>query len=185
MLTFDDERWITLKAGYRKPIDLRPLLHALESSADPSGAWEKLWQELYHQGDVGEGSYAAVPHLVRIHRKRGVVDWNTYALTAAIELARDTRPNPDVPAWTRESYEGALRDLARLGLDELPRTPDMQTTCSILAILAIVHGARTYGRILAEFTEDEIVELEQSAFGGAVVPPPTSTIDSNRNTRRS
>jgi len=26
---------------------------------------------------VGEASYAAVPHLVRICRKRGIMDWNT------------------------------------------------------------------------------------------------------------
>jgi hypothetical protein len=30
-----------------------------------------------------------------------------------------------------------------------------------------VHGARTYGRILVEFTEDEIVQLEEQAFGGS------------------
>ena len=35
----------------------------------------------------------------------------------------------------------------------------------IIGILAIVHGARTYGRILVEFTEDEVLELERQAFG--------------------
>jgi hypothetical protein len=58
-----------------------------------------------------------------------------------------------------------LRELARLGLDELPRAREPESVQSILALLAIVYGARTYGRILAEFTEDEILEFERVAFG--------------------
>ena len=165
MLSFDDTRWGDLVGGYRVPIDLRPLLRALESGDSPRSAWDDLWQELYHQGDVGEGSFVAVPHLVRIHRNRGVVDWNTYAIVATIELARGTNGNPDVPAWSREPYEAALRDLAGLGLVELPRAVDKETVRSILAVLAITHGARTYGRVLVEFTEDEVLELEKQAFG--------------------
>jgi hypothetical protein len=129
MLGFDDARWLTLTAGYRVPVDLRPLLRRLESGSHVESAWEELWGELHHQGDVGPGSYVAVPHLVRIHRSRGVPDWNTYALVATIELARG------------------------------------ETVRAILSILAIAHGARTHGRILAEFTEDEVVELESMAFG--------------------
>jgi hypothetical protein len=163
VLSFDDRRWETLKAGYRVPIDLRPLLRRLESAADVSPAWHEIWEELYHQGDVDEGSFAAIPHLVRIHRQRGVVDWNTYNLTAVVDLARGTGRNPDVPDWTREPYENALRELGRLGLEELPRARDPEAVQSILGLLAIVHGARTYGRILSEFTEDELLELEKMA----------------------
>jgi hypothetical protein len=163
VLSLDDRRWETLKAGYRVPIDLRPLLRRLESEADVSSTWHEIWQELYHQGDVDEGSFAAIPHLVRIHRQRGVVDWNTYNLAAAVELARGTGRNPDVPDWTRESYENALRELGQLGLEELSRARDPEAVQSILGLLAIVYGARTYGRILSEFTEDEVLELEKIA----------------------
>ena len=159
MLSFDDERWATLESRYRIPVDLRPLLRWLESGEDLPSAWLDVWGELYHQGDVGEGSFAAVPHLVRIHRVRGVVDWNTYAIAAAIELARGEGRNPDVPAWARESYDTALRDLARLGLEELPRAPDLESVRSILGLLAVVHGARVHGRILVELAEDEVVEM--------------------------
>ena len=165
MLSFEDPRWNGLKAGYRIPIDLRPILQRLESDTDATETWDELWQELYHQGDVGEGSFVAVPHLVRIHRLRGLADANTYALAATIELARGTRTNPDVPAWAQDDYNQALRELARIGLEELPRAPDQETVLSILSLLAIVHGARTHGRILLRFTEDEVVELERQAFG--------------------
>jgi hypothetical protein len=49
----------------------------------------------------------------------------------------------------------------------LPGARDQETVRSILAVLAIMHGARTYGRVLAEFTEDEVLELEEQAFGSA------------------
>jgi hypothetical protein len=165
MLSLDDTRWESLKAGYKIPVDLRPLLRRLEADADPASAWRELWGELYHQGDVGEGSFVAIPHLVRIHRERGAVDWNTYALAATVELARGQHGNPDVPGWGREGYEKALRDLGRLGLEQLPKAREPEAVRSILALLAIVHGARTYGRILAEFTEDEVLELERAASG--------------------
>jgi hypothetical protein len=127
---------------------------------------DELWQEVHHEGDVGPGSFVAVPHLVRIYRLRGILDWNTYAVVATIELARGKGRNPDVPDWSREAYDKALRELADTGLQELPRAADKETVRSILGILAIVHGARTYGRILVEFTEDEVMALEQ-AFGSS------------------
>ena len=165
MLSLDDPRWELLKAGYRRPVDLRPLIRRLESGENRESTWQDIWQELYHQGDVGEGSFVAIPHLVRIHRKRSVVDWNTYAIAATVELARAADGNPDVPTWARDAYEGALRELGQVALEELPRAGDPATVQSILGLLAIVHGARTYGRILVEFTEDEVLELERAAFG--------------------
>ncbi len=167
MLDLGDERWRTLRGGYGEPVDLRPLLVALETSADREASWDGLWNALHHQGTVGEGSFVAVPHLVRIHRTRGVPDWNTYALAATIELARGVRGNPDVPDWSRGAYDGALGDLAELGLQELPRAADTETVRSIIGLLAIVYGARTYGRVIVSLTEDEVEELEQAAWGAA------------------
>lgn len=159
MLSFDDARWATLEAGYHTRVDLRPFLRNLESARDPSSVWPLLWQELYHQGDVGVGSYVAVPHLVRIHRARGAVDWNTYALVAAIELARTKGRNPDVPDWARDAYDSAFRQLSETGLAEFPRADSPEAVRSILAVLAIAKGARIYGRVLSELTEDEAAAL--------------------------
>jgi hypothetical protein len=82
--------------GYRTVCDPRPSLQNLESNVHLKEAWHELWEELRHQGDVGEASYAAVPHLVRIHGERKLDDWNTYALVAVIELARGKGKNPEV-----------------------------------------------------------------------------------------
>lgn len=159
-MDLNDPRWADLKGGYGLPFDPRPILRRLEDGSDVQGAWRQLWQELHHQGDVGDASYAAVPHLVRIHRARGVPDWNTYAIVATIDLARDRSGNPPVPSWLGAEYAGAIERLAELALSELPRATDVETTRSMLSILALWKGARTYARVLVELSEDEIVELD-------------------------
>jgi hypothetical protein len=166
MLALDDPKWETLTDGRRTKIDLRPCLQALQSADEPAASWNNLWDTLYHQGVIGDSAFAAVPHLVRIHLRRGVADWNTYALVASIELARGNQGNPDTPEWAQGAYTEALRELAKQGLVELPQSKTPETARSILSLLAIVYGARTCGRILVEFTEDELRELEAAEMGG-------------------
>ncbi len=159
MLSLDDKRWTEMKGGYRIPFDPRPLFHRFVSGTDIQRCWEELWQELYHQGDVGEASYAAVPHLVRIYQNRGKIDWNIYAIVSTIELARNVGKNPDVPMWLRKGYENAIHSLAMTGLGEIPQANDTETIRGILAIIAIWKGARTYARLIIDFSEDELKEL--------------------------
>jgi hypothetical protein len=155
-----------MKGGYRILFDPRPLFYRLESGTDIQRCWEELWQELYHQGDVGEASYAAVPHLVRIYQNRGKIDWNTYAIVSAIELARNIGKNPDVPLWLRPGYEDAINRLAMTGLGEIQQANDTETTRGILTIIAIWKGARTYARFIIDFSEDELNELGNQGFKG-------------------
>ena len=133
------------------------------TAADLSTRWHELWEELHHQGDVGDASYAAVPHLVRIHRKRGIVNWNTYAIVAIIELARKEGKNPDVPKWLKGGYFHAIRELAEIGAADVFRTDDADTVRAILGILAIEKGLRTHGRFLVNYSEDELMDIESRA----------------------
>jgi hypothetical protein len=112
---------------------------------------------------VGEASYAAVPHLVRIYRKRGVIDWNTYAIVAVIELARDDGKNPEVPKWLEEDYLRAIRDLAEVGAVEVLQTTNPEEIRAILSILAISAGARTHAKFLISYSADELLEMERLA----------------------
>jgi hypothetical protein len=161
MLSLTDKRWTKLVGGYRTAFDPRPSLHNLELNVHVKEAWHELWEELHHQGDVGEASYAAVPHLVRIHGERKLDDWNTYALVAVIELARGKDKNPEVPEWLKEEYFSAIQNLARLGSTEILRAKDPETIRVILSILALARGARTYARFLLEYSEEEIIAFER------------------------
>jgi hypothetical protein len=126
-------------------------------------AWQELWNELYHQGDVGEASYAAVPHLVRIHAALNVPDWNTYALVAIIEWARRDGRNPGLPPNLLEAYEGAWRRLVELGLHELGAAEDPTLISSIIGVIAIRKGQLALGRLAVLFTEDERKEMIEKA----------------------
>ena len=158
-LDLTDERWTTLVGGYRVPYDPRDALHALETGEDVDGAWEELWQELHHQGDIGEVAFAAIPHLVRIYSERGEPDWNIYALAAIIELARHSAKNPKIPADLLPAYQAAWQRLIEIGLRELKATEDATLAENIIGALAIGKGLRAMGRLAILFDEDERLEL--------------------------
>jgi hypothetical protein len=160
MLSLDDIRWNDLKGGHRTRFDPRPLLLTLEAAHDVKTVWRELWNELHHQGDVGEASYAAVPHLVRIYRQSRSVDWNTYAIVAVIELARGKGKNPQVPEWMAGSYSSAIDELSQIGAIEILRATNLEDVRAILSILAIAKGARTHARFLIEYSEDELLDIE-------------------------
>jgi hypothetical protein len=163
MLSLDDKLWQNLKGGYRTRFDPRPLLSDLETNKNAKAAWHELWEGLHHQGDVGVASYAAVPHLVRIYRKRRLIDWNTYAIVAVIELARDDGKNPKVPEWLEDDYFQAIRDLAEAGAVEVLRTKNPEEIRAILSILAISAGARTHAKFLINYSAEELLEMERLA----------------------
>ena len=79
MRSFDDERWNHLEGGYKTLFAPRPSLRKLESR-NTATAGQELWEDLHHQGDVGDASYASIPELVRIHRKGSAAEWNLYAM---------------------------------------------------------------------------------------------------------
>ncbi len=165
MFNLDDQRWDGLKGGYGVPFDPRPALMQLECGDDVEDAWHTLWEELHHQGDVGEASYASVPHLVRIHRKREVVDWNTYAIIGTIELARDWPRNPPVPKWLEDDYAHALHDLATIAAKQILHTKNAEDVRAILSILALAKGARIHAKFLINYSDDEMLEFESKALG--------------------
>jgi len=163
MLSLEDKRWQNLEGEYRTSFDPRPLLSDLETKKNAKATWHELWEGLHHQGDVGAASYAAVPHLVRIYRKRGIIDWNTYAIVAVIELARDEGKNPKVPKWLEDDYFQSIRDLAEVGAVEVLQTKNPDEIRAILSILAISAGARTHAKFLINYSAEELLEMERLA----------------------
>ena len=160
MITLEDGRWSNMTAGYKIPFDPRPLLRRLETESDTTDVWQKLWEELHHQGDVGEASFAAVPFLVKTYQKRGVLDWNTYAIVAIIELARNDGKNPGVPRWIADDYFQAVRSLAEIGAREVLQARTAEESRAILSVIAIAKGLRTHGRFLVNYSEDELIDIE-------------------------
>jgi hypothetical protein len=154
-IDLSDDQWTRLSGGYRIPYDPRPALLSLERCENVDGAWQELSSELYHQGDVGDASYAVVPHLVRIHLLRGVPDWNTYALIAMIEGGRNAPQNPVLPGDLRAAYDHAWHRLAQIGLKELAAAQEPLLVSSIIAVLAMAKGQFRLGCFAILFDEGE------------------------------
>jgi hypothetical protein len=165
MLSFDDQGWSQLRGGYRSPYDPRKALLSLERGTNVSAAWSELWEELHHQGDVGEASYAAVPHLVRIHRERDALEVNTYALAVVIERARREHANPEMPPWLGAAYDSAWQHLVDLGLRDLRLVSEDDIIGPIIAALSYGKGLPMLGR-MAMLTEQERREMLDEAGWG-------------------
>ena len=163
MISLEDARGSNTTGGYKMPFDPRPLLRRLETEQDTAKVWHELWEELHHQGDVGDTSFASVPFLVRIYQERGVIDWNTYAIVAIIELARTESKNPDVPEWMEwiaGDYFQAIRRLAEIGANEVIHAEAADVVCAILSVIAIERGLRTHGKFLVNYSEAEMADIE-------------------------
>jgi hypothetical protein len=154
-------RWLGLADVYGRPYDPGGALSRLRSSISDPTAWEELWARLYHQGGVGEIAYAVVPELVRVYQQSGALEWNSYALVAAIDLARDADGNPPVPDRIAPEYSLAIQALADLGRHQIESAASLTEVRSILGILALHKGARLQAHFLLDYEPDELIDMEQ------------------------
>ena len=159
MLEFTDSRWRQLAGGRRTQFDPRQALGQLDSGVAVERAWSELWDGLHHQGDVDTAAYAAVPHLVRIHRRRDLSDWNTYAILGTIERARQAHRNPSILDWLGSGYQSAWSEIIELALRDLARSEDPLLVQAALGAIAMARGLRRTAEVLLDFTEDELEEM--------------------------
>ncbi|MER8463335.1 hypothetical protein [Mesorhizobium sp. M1396] len=165
MSFLDDERWSGLRGGYKVIYDPRPALRALALRYDDRSVWDDLWNELHHQGDVGDASYAAVVEIVRISEGQAPAYWGAYGLAATIEEARLLYDrNPPVPRWIEPHYQAAWRTLVHLALLDLATATDDVTVNCALAVVALYRGQFNLGR-MAMCAEDERAEMLRDYFG--------------------
>ena len=152
-----DSRWKQLNGARRTPYDASIPLKKLKDRESPAEIWAELWENLCHQGNVGEASYAAVTQVVDILQFRPR-DWNFYALIAAIELARAEKGNPPVPPWLEEQYQFSLSRVVEFGAKDILTVKDALTLRGILAAIAAAKGALKLSKMMF-LGEDEMDEI--------------------------
>ena len=148
MLPLDDTRWPGLHGGYRQPYDARPLIARLASGSDDKAGWGEVWDELHHQGDIGEASYAALPHFVAAFRDRSR-DFNLYAYAAMLEECRAAGSNPQVPDWLEAGYHAAQDELLGFAFADLKNGAGSAKLLAMLSFLACYAGAPGHSAILS------------------------------------
>lgn len=130
----------------------------LRALAEGEDVWPELWDNLHHQGDVGEASYAAVPHVVRIAKSLPNRDWNVYGLVSTIEVQRHRKSNPPLPESLVPSYRQALQDLMKLALLDLAAASDRFSVQAMLATIALAKGHLVLGALIINMEASEMIE---------------------------
>jgi len=145
------------------------------AQADSLDVWEEFWNELHHQGDVGDASYAVVPVFVELLRQGSRLGWNCFALCATIEVERHRRGNPPVPDWLLAEYRGAWQQLLPLALAEVRSTTDPAELRQLLAVIALAQGELRLGAFLNGLSDDELDEIleERAAWSTLYAPQRT------------
>ncbi|MFX5180186.1 hypothetical protein ABTC53_19915, partial [Acinetobacter baumannii] len=77
---------------------------------------DQIWEELHHQGDVGEASYAVIPYIVAHARRVTSLQAEVVAFVYVVEQCRQAGRNPEVPQEISEAYFEALEELPRIVL---------------------------------------------------------------------
>jgi hypothetical protein len=143
MLSLDAKEWAFLEGGYRKPYDASVQLRLLESANKPDRKiLDQFWENLYHQGDVGVASYAAIPQLSRIYQDKKWLDFHLPGLAASIEEARFHEQNPAVPDWLIADYRDSLKGIAHYCLSRIDDQSDRNFARALLLLVAILCSER-------------------------------------------
>ena len=168
MISLDDPFWEQVKCGYGiryNPVPALRRLEAARTANEESEAFVELWDELHHQGDLGIGSYASVPHIVRIGRVRAPMTPDFFALIAVIEIERHENENPKMPREFADDYAQALSSIPDLIAKASPLKWDESMIGSTCAALAASKGNRLLARAYLEMTEDNAIPFLREEIG--------------------
>jgi hypothetical protein len=166
LLPLDDLRWKTYRSGYnRGAFDTVSLIRELQRSGFSEAFWERAWDDLHHQGDVGEASYAIIPYMVEYQSSLSQLDEQLFHFATVVELARPENGNPPVPAEIELSYELALRKLPVLGAEKMRRGCTPHVVMGIASVTALAAGQRLLARAYLDFGRDAAVAFIETEYG--------------------
>jgi hypothetical protein len=165
MIPLDDPRWQTLKGGYRVAYDASGALRRILEGDGNTEAWDELWEELHHQGDVDQASYAAVPWLIEFVRRSLALDWNALALVATIELERTSEGNPPVSSELADDYSAAIQSLPEVLGSHVDQAWNEHVVRSAVTCIALARGQRWLARAYFELDRETAEQWFSEEFG--------------------
>lgn len=141
MMSLTDPRWSTFDGAYRIPFDAATPLSGFQArTLSDEQFWYVVWNDLFHQDDVGVASYAAVPQIIRLYEQRNLFDYNLFAFAASVERVRHHDDNPAIPAWLETEYRSGLQAIIRHGVRHLTDEWDAVTLKAFLMLVAVYKG---------------------------------------------
>jgi hypothetical protein len=171
VLSLDCKRWSELSHAYGDASDVPTLLAELESLPPDVGSeaepYSSLWSALCHQGDVYNGSYAAVPHIVRVMGTAPErVPMTLFLMVACIEIARSNGRGPEVPGDLQADYLAALARIPEIVGGAAARSSWDHWYCgATLAAVAAAKGFAELAEAVLELDPDTVKDVLRRKFG--------------------
>jgi hypothetical protein len=165
LLPLDDPRWPTYRSGYGLPYDVVPLIRQLQQECASKQFWETVWNELHHQGDVAEATYALIPYLVDYQSRQSALDEQLFHFCVVVDLAQPENNNPRIPPEIEFSYALALRRLPVIGAELLKRSGGEHIVMGVAAATALAAGHRVLARAYLEFGRADAVAYLKNLYG--------------------
>ena len=131
--------WSCMLGGYKISYDPRAAISELLSDSAQQRAWDELFENLHHQGDVGEASYASIPILVDKFRDNPR-PWQFYCLISIVEAERHSDSNPVVPDWLYDSYTKSIRVSKQYAMIDMNNSNERDLIQSAMAVVALASG---------------------------------------------
>ena len=147
--------WSSLRDAYGSA-DLVPalLVAAEDAGTDEGDHWDDLWSRLCHQGTVYTASYAALPALADMSRRRPPSGYvAAMHLAAAIVASND---GPGESASVRERYADEIADLRAVAVRNLElAVDDAEFVYGLQALMAFEDGG-VWQRELGHLADGEL-----------------------------
>lgn len=147
---------------YGKPCDIEPYLEKYKQGKY-SEISEWLWDELYHQGDIGTASIAWLIQANAIFLTQTNIDWNYLSFIYAVMESLEENEFISCPDWAQGKYRPAAIAALQHALSYYPEQPTEEQKLSIVCVsCAISKMYKSYS--LIEYAwggyEDRLMELD-------------------------
>jgi hypothetical protein len=93
-----------------------------------------LWEELYHQGDIGTASIAWLIRANEIFLNQSNIDWNYLGFVYAVMQSIEEREFIPCPDWARDLYRPAAISALRHALLHYPENPTDEQKLSVVCV---------------------------------------------------
>lgn len=99
----------------------------------------------------------SVPHLVRIAKENGLVDWNVLGLVTLIEVQR-VDGKISVPSKLKSDYDIAIQVLQTLATSVMNQEWDLAMSSSALAAIAVSKGQTKLAKAILNMDTEDVIE---------------------------
>jgi hypothetical protein len=97
-----------------------------------------LWDELYHQGDIGTASVAWIIEAHEIFLKANEIDWNYLAFTYAVMRSLEELIFIECPKWANDKYRPIAIKSLKHALSNLPDKLNEEQQLSLLSLTCAI-----------------------------------------------